>query len=274
MPVCPLRVEQFGMAEAMDVMPLPSAQVGPGAVEQGQGGGDVVLPPLLVGHLHRPPVLEPLELLPLPFGLGPRLCSAIRAAFSASPSGRPPPRPAPARRPATARRPRPPGRRAAPPAARARTPRPGSASAGPTWRPARPAPAARTLTGSPATNRPQVGGQGRGRRVAVGRVLRQALQADQLQVAGQAGRRACRAARARPRPPSGAGRCGSGVVERPGPGQALVEDHPEGVDVGLRGRRTWSRPGPARGPCRPGCPSPPGSPSGRRRRPAWPGRSR
>ncbi len=61
------------MAEAMDVSPLPAAEVGPGAVEQGQRGGDVVLPPLLVGHLDGPPIVEPLEFLPLPLGLGPGL---------------------------------------------------------------------------------------------------------------------------------------------------------------------------------------------------------
>src|SRR5208283_239841 len=63
----PLECEELGMAEAMDVLPLPAAQFGTGAVEQGQRGGDVVLPPLLVGHLDGPPVVEPLELLPLPF---------------------------------------------------------------------------------------------------------------------------------------------------------------------------------------------------------------
>src|SRR5262249_43334934 len=31
--------------------------------EQGQGGGDVVVPPFLVGHLHRPSVLEARQLL-------------------------------------------------------------------------------------------------------------------------------------------------------------------------------------------------------------------
>src|SRR3954449_2796380 len=32
-----------------------------------------MLPPLLVRHLHRPPVFEPCELLPLPLDLGPCL---------------------------------------------------------------------------------------------------------------------------------------------------------------------------------------------------------
>ena len=45
-------------------MPLPAAQLGPGTVEQGQRRGDIVVPPFLVGHLHRSAVFRPLELLP------------------------------------------------------------------------------------------------------------------------------------------------------------------------------------------------------------------
>src|SRR5262249_10154241 len=37
---------------------------GRGAVEQGHGGGHVVVPPLLVSHLHRPPVFDSGQLLP------------------------------------------------------------------------------------------------------------------------------------------------------------------------------------------------------------------
>ena len=98
-------------------MPFPAAQVWPGAVEQGQRRGDVVLPPLLVGHLHRPAVLEALELLPrllrssrpsrrLPLGGIPRGFSPSRA-VSASPRavsascGQLPPSPSPVPQSAT-----------------------------------------------------------------------------------------------------------------------------------------------------------------------------
>src|SRR5689334_20441357 len=46
------------MAKAMDVLPLPAAQVGWGAGEQGEGRGGVAFPPFLVGYLHGPAVLE------------------------------------------------------------------------------------------------------------------------------------------------------------------------------------------------------------------------
>ena len=250
------------MAEAMDVSPLPAAEVGPGALEQGQGGGDVVLPPLLVGHLHGPPVLEPLELLPLPLGLGPglrlavagrrrplglglrwrrlgRLLAASRARSAA-------------RHCQTAAPPSPPSSTASSPSVYAAA-RVGFRRAHLASRST--APAARTLTGSPAANRPQVGRQRRRRRVALGRVLLQALQADQLQVARQALAPASPAARARPPSPSAAVAIWSGAVERAGPGQALVEDRAQGVDVGLRADELGRRPGPARGPCTPACPS-------------------
>src|SRR5262249_33689254 len=55
------------------VAPLPTPQVFPRALEQGQGGGDVVVPPFLVGQLDRPPVLHDRQPLPgllrLPLGL-------------------------------------------------------------------------------------------------------------------------------------------------------------------------------------------------------------
>ena len=40
----PLEREQLGMAETMDVSPLPAAAVGWCAIEQGHGGGHVVVP--------------------------------------------------------------------------------------------------------------------------------------------------------------------------------------------------------------------------------------
>ena len=51
------------MAEAVDVAPLPAAQIAPGAIEQRPGSGNVVVPPLLVGHLHGPAVLDTGQLL-------------------------------------------------------------------------------------------------------------------------------------------------------------------------------------------------------------------
>src|SRR5262249_30411207 len=68
----PVECEQLGMAKAIDITPLPTAEIGTRPVEQGQGSGDVVILPLLVGHLDRPAVLEPFELLPLPPGFGAR----------------------------------------------------------------------------------------------------------------------------------------------------------------------------------------------------------
>ena len=187
------------MAEAMDVAPLPPAEVGPGAVEQGQGGGDVVLPPLLVGHLHGPAVLEP------------RRAASRAARLVLGPSRRPPwlsPSPSArsghrpgvrlsavlavaatsrAVRRATARRPRLPARRAAPPAARGVY---AAARVG-----FRRAHFADPLDGPGRTHAHRLAGRAiaAGRPPAprpwgsVGRVLLQALQADQLQVAGNLG---------------------------------------------------------------------------------------
>ncbi len=81
----PLERHQVGMAEAMDITPLPAAEVGPGAVEQGQRGGDVVLPPLLVGHLDRSPVLDALDLLTLPLHLSPGRRLAVTSFLRESP---------------------------------------------------------------------------------------------------------------------------------------------------------------------------------------------
>ena len=63
------------MAEAVDVPPLPALQILPGAIEQRPGSGNVVVPPLLIGHLHRPAVLDTGQLLPflgkiIPGGFG------------------------------------------------------------------------------------------------------------------------------------------------------------------------------------------------------------
>src|SRR5262249_59104588 len=75
-----LEGDEVRVAEAMDVVPLPPAQVGRRAFEQGHGRGNVVLVPVLVGHLHRQAVLEYGELLARPhftvtgrLGLAPRL---------------------------------------------------------------------------------------------------------------------------------------------------------------------------------------------------------
>ena len=183
------------MAEAVDVAPLPAAEVGPGAVEQGQGGGDVVLPPLLVGHLDRPPVLEPLELLPLLLGFGPRL---------------PPRRPVPPRRPPSARLAASPSRASTasalarsaarqsqamlprtPPATSTAAARPyAAASAGRrrTHSAARStAPAGRAAIGSPASQARRSSASAWALDVAPPRVLLQALQADRLQVARRPG---------------------------------------------------------------------------------------
>jgi hypothetical protein len=51
------------MAEAMDITPLPAAEVGPGALQQGYRGGGVVLPPLLMGDFDSTPILESGDLL-------------------------------------------------------------------------------------------------------------------------------------------------------------------------------------------------------------------
>ena len=152
----PLERHQVGMAEAMDITPLPAAEVGPGAVEQGHRDGDVALPPLLVGHLHRSPVLEPLEPLPLSFGLGlgrlrlivpvppaPGPSLAVPAVSAAPGLLRGPPLPeGRTSQPAEQR----------PPADPACTRRPASASAAPTSPPARrPRPHARSPARRPPT---------------------------------------------------------------------------------------------------------------------------
>src|SRR5262249_5455034 len=54
---------QVGVAEAVDVVVLPAAQVRTGAGEQGAGLRDLVVAPRLVGHLDRPPVVDPDDLL-------------------------------------------------------------------------------------------------------------------------------------------------------------------------------------------------------------------
>src|SRR5689334_15894921 len=69
----------------MDVTPLPAAKVGTSAPEQGQGGRNVVLPPLLVGHLDRPTVVDPLDFLSLPIRLGPRLGLAVAGLLGGAP---------------------------------------------------------------------------------------------------------------------------------------------------------------------------------------------
>ena len=150
----------------MDVAPLPAAEVGPGAVEQGQGGGDVVLPPLLVGHLDRPPVFDPGELLaglvasPRPLGGRPGRRLAVARLLGARPGRRlavtVPAVAATSRARAAARH----CQTAAPP-----SPPNSSVSSPRVYAAARvgfrrahfatrsTAPAARTLTGSPAANR-------------------------------------------------------------------------------------------------------------------------
>jgi hypothetical protein len=55
--------EQVGIAEAIDVAPLPPSEVLPSALEQGQGRTDVGIPPLLQGHVHGPAVIDPDERL-------------------------------------------------------------------------------------------------------------------------------------------------------------------------------------------------------------------
>src|SRR5262249_42715538 len=143
----PLEREPVGMAEAMDVAPLPAAEVGPGAVEQAQGGGDVALPPLLVGHLDGPSVFDGGQLLSSPPVPVP---GAARP-----PPGRPPPPPRPLPPPPPAQGPAPP----TPPSRTASSPSVyAAASVG--FRRTHLAtrsttPAGRTLTGSPAANRPR-----------------------------------------------------------------------------------------------------------------------
>ena len=252
------------MAEAMDVSPLPAAEVGPGAVEQGQGGGDVVLPPLLVGHLHRPPVFEPLELLPLPLGLGPGRVSPVARPRSASARG-------PFR---------------GPPLPHGRTPQPAEQHR---QQPERvrggqgrlpPGPLRRPLDHPGRTHAHRLPGREPPRSAASAPPSGTARPGPSPGTSGRSAPRpgatpapASRAARAPPPPPS------AGVRAGPGPRTAWSRSgtrrgSPRGNRRRPAGRRTWCRPGPARGPCTPGCPSRPESPSGRSRRLAWPGRSR
>ena len=68
--VCPFRVQQIEMAQPMDVVPFPAAQLGLRACQQGECLGDVVVQPFLVGHLHRPAMLDARESPPrLLFGI-------------------------------------------------------------------------------------------------------------------------------------------------------------------------------------------------------------
>ena len=121
---------------------------------------------------------------------------------------------------------------------------------------------------------PQVLGQGVGAGVAPRRLLLQAFQADRLQVARQP--------RLQPRRRDRLGRLDllerlqrRRRPERRPAGQQLVEDRPQGVDVGRRADRRGPALRPAPGPCSWACPGRDPSASGPTRRPAtWPGRSR
>ncbi len=243
------------MAEAPDVAPLPPAQVGPGPVEQGQRGAEVGLPPLLVGDLHGPSILEPGDLLAELLGGGPGLRLAIsgplggrtRGLFAiprrlggragrglaVACSGRGIPRP-------LRGAPLPDGRasqaaeqeRQHAEAVRRREGRlPPRPLRRPLDGPGR-AHAHRLAGGEP----PQVVDQRLGRRVSIDGVLLEALQADQLQVARDPGvplRRRFGQVRQHRGERLDHALAGEGRLAR----QQGVQDRPEPIDVGRRGDR-------------------------------------
>src|SRR5206468_1281141 len=64
----PSESEWVGVAETMNIMPLPTSEVDTAALKQGPGGRNVIVPPLLVGYLDCPPVIKSLEHLTQPLG--------------------------------------------------------------------------------------------------------------------------------------------------------------------------------------------------------------
>ena len=103
---------------------------------------------------------------------------------------------------------------------------------------------------------PQVVGQRRGVGVSPARLLLQAFQADRLQVARDVGPHAARGGTTSVDDDQLEGLDRRLAQERRPAGQRLVEDRPQGVDVGGRADALANGPRPARAPCSWACPSP------------------